>query len=122
MSSFEKEIQTYCQLKELQGICIPRLLPYLFNSYSGNMVGFAMDKVTPLPDEFSAWSVCQKQEAFDCLMRLAEDGHLCHNDIRGSNFGIWSDKTVVFDLEDVKECRSKDVRCYKAKLIRTLLL
>ena len=88
LTALAQEYQWYCQLQFLQGICIP---PLVQNGVfaSCNMLGFAMELLEPLVDDIGSWSQNTKRDAYDCLVKLAEVGHVRHNDIRGENFGIY---------------------------------
>jgi isocitrate dehydrogenase kinase/phosphatase len=64
------------------------------------MVGFAMEKLEPLPGDFMEWSDEQRRAAVTALNKLADVG-VFHDDIRGANFGLrrHGNEVVVFDFE-----------------------
>ena len=103
VKSLEKEKQVYVMLMPLQGRCVPAIVSYNVVSRGGTMVGFAMEKLDPLPDDFAQWSAAHRRGAVNALKSLAALG-VIHRDIRGANFGLRGDEVVVFDFESVSQC------------------
>jgi hypothetical protein len=112
----QKERKMYDRLISLQGICIPRIMPFGFRSCSGMMVGFGMDCLLQLPEGIKNWDEEMKMKAYGTLMKLATEGGVLHNDIKSNNFGISGDKVLVFDLEDVSEYEESRFKEYKRSL------
>ena len=84
-------------------------MKYYWQSVSGMMSGFAMQCLDRLPDEWIEWDSNLRSKAYDCLLALATSAGIIHNDIRPCNFGLLNGgKVMVFDLEDVIECRKDD--------------
>ena len=123
LTALAQEYQWYCQLQFLQVIYIPPLVPNgVFARFaSSNMLGFGMELLEPLVDDISSWSQITKRDAYDCLVKLAEVGHVRHNDIRGENFGIYNGKVLVFDLEDISSCNDTAFEHYRKKLVKIFL-
>ena len=103
VKTLEEEKQVYVMLMPLQGGCVPAVVSYNVVSRGGSMVGFAMEKLEPLPDDFAQWSAAQRRGAVTALETLAGLG-VIHGDIRGANFGLRGDEVVVFDFESVSQC------------------
>jgi predicted Ser/Thr protein kinase len=102
VKTLEQEKRVYMLLMPLQGRCVPAVVSYNVVSRGGTMVGFAMEKLDPLPDDFAQWSVAQRRGAFNALQSLSSLG-VIHGDIRGANFGLRGDEVVVFDFESVSQ-------------------
>jgi hypothetical protein len=103
VKTLDGEKQVYVRLAQLQGGCVPVVVSYNVVSRGGTMVGFAMEKLDPLPDDFAQWSALQRRGAVNALKSLAGLG-IIHGDIRGANFGLRGDDVVVFDFECVSQC------------------
>jgi len=83
----------------------------MLQSVSGMVTGFAMQRLEPLPDEWSQWEEGLRLKAYECLLTLATSAGIIHNDVRPCNFGLLNgDKVLAIDLEDVKECSQGDRR------------
>lgn len=108
IEALEAEKQIYVELAPFQGRCVPAVVSYNVVSRGRTMVGFAMEKLDPLPDDFALWSKSQREGAVAVLIELAEVG-IFHSDIRGANFGLRGSVVVVFDFECVSRA------CVEAK-------
>jgi predicted Ser/Thr protein kinase len=101
LKTLEGEKQVYKKLQPFHGKCVPKIVSYNAISRGRTMVGFAMEKLEPLPGDFMEWSDEQRCAAVTALNKLAAVG-VFHDDIRGANFGLrHGNEVVVFDFECV---------------------
>ena len=101
MAALEYEMSIYEALKSQQGIIIPKILLPKVESSSGNMRGFGMQLLTPLPCKFKDWSDEQTEEAVKANEVLRQCGYV-QRDNKPSNYGISEcGKLMLIDLENV---------------------
>lgn len=79
-------------------------MSYNVVSRGGTMVGFVMEKLSPLPDHFAEWSAVQRRGAVAALETLAGLG-VIHDDTPRANVGQRGSEVRwwygVFDFESV---------------------
>jgi len=120
VNRFQQELKTYRMAQELQGKAIPTLM-FISESPSGNVVVLGLELGAELPSDFDAWTILQRQEAFDALSKLAEIS-VAQNDIKPENFVVNSNgHLAVVDLEDTSILSTpKQTKAYLTKLKKQL--
>jgi len=108
-AAFERELQTYRLLEDLQGKVVPQLFGVM-EAPSGMRRGIVLQLLDGMSDDFKSWEVERLRSAKKILLMLLTRFGIQHNDVRGANFGIdkKSGRLMVFDFEDVTMGISSD--------------